>query len=67
MCACIVVGAAREGIGVVGCSQFMEEADIVVAKGENVVGEAAVDLLRAVVVLEVLVVSKDVNDEFSAQ
>ena len=45
----------------------MKEPDVVVAEREDVAGEAAVNFLGAAVVLEVLVVGKDVDYEFSAE
>ena len=45
----------------------MEEADVVVAKGQDIVGKAAVDFLGTTIVLEVLVVSEDIDDELGAQ
>ena len=44
----------------------MEEADVVVAKGQDIVGKAAVDFLGAMIILEVLVVGEDIDDEFGA-
>ena len=45
----------------------MEEADVVVAKSQDVAGKAAVDLLGAAIILEVLVVGKNIDDEFGAK
>jgi hypothetical protein len=57
---------AGQGICAIGGSQFMEEVDVVVAKGQDVVGKAVVDFLGATIILEVLVVSEDIDDEFGA-
>ena len=67
MGACVVVRAARQGIGAIGSAGLMEEADVVVAKGEDVVGEATVDLLGASVILEVLMVGENVDNEFGSE
>ena len=44
----------------------MEEVDVVVTKGQDIAGKAVVDFLGALIILEVLVVSKDIDDEFGA-
>ena len=63
----VVVWAAGQGIGAIGSAQFMEKADVVVAECQDVLGEATVDFLGAAIILEVLVVSEDVDDELGAQ
>ena len=45
----------------------MEEADVVVAECQDIVGEAAIDFLGAAVILEVLVISKNIDDEFGTE
>ena len=45
----------------------MEEADVVVAKGQDVAGETMVDFQGTAVILEVLVVGKNIDDEFGAE
>ena len=45
----------------------MEKVNVVVSKGQDIAGEAAVDFLGAAIILEVLVVSEDVDDELGAQ
>ena len=45
----------------------MEEADIVVAKHEDVASETTVDFLGTSVVLEVLVVGKDIDNKFGSK
>ena len=62
-----MIGAAREGIGAVRSARLVEEADVVVAECQDVAGEAAIDFLGASVVLEVLVISKNVDKEFGAE
>ena len=44
----------------------MEKANVVVSKGKDVAGKAAVDFLGAVVVLKVLMVGEDINNEFGS-
>ena len=63
----VVVQTARQGIGAIGSTRLMEEADVVVAEREDVVGEATVDFLGAPVILEVLVVGKNVDDKFGSE
>ena len=63
----VVVWVARQGIGAIGSTRLMEEADVVVAEHEDVAGEATVDFLGAPVVLEVLVVGENVDDEFGSE
>ena len=63
----VVVGSSGQGICTIGGAWFMEETDVVVAKGQDIVGKAAVDFLGTMIVLEVLVVSEDINDELGAQ
>jgi hypothetical protein len=63
----VVVRAARQGIGAIGGTGFMEEADVVVAEREDVASETTVDFLGAPVVLEVLVVSKNVDNKFGSE
>ena len=63
----IMVWVAGEGIGMVRHAGFMDEVDIVVTQGENVAGKMAIDFLRAVIVLKVLMVGEDVNDKLSPQ
>ena len=62
----IMVWAAGKGVSAIGCPGLVEKTDVVVAEGENVVGKAAVDLLGAMIVLKVLVVSKDINNKLSS-
>ena len=45
----------------------MEEADVVVTECQDVAGKAAIDFLGASVILEILVISKDVDDEFGTE
>jgi hypothetical protein len=45
----------------------MEEAGVVVAKGQDVAGKVVVDVLGATIILEVLVVSEDIDNEFGAE
>ena len=45
----------------------MEKADVVVAEREDVASEATVDFLGAPVILEVLVVSENIDDEFGSE
>ena len=45
----------------------MEEADVVVAESQDVVSKAMIDFLGAAVILEVLVVGKNVDNEFGAE
>ena len=45
----------------------MEEADVVVAECQDVAGKAAIDFLGAAVVLEVLVISENVDDKFGTE
>ena len=63
----VVVWAAGQGICVIGGSWLMEEADVVVAKGQDVVSKGVVDFLGAAIILQVLMVSEDIDDEFGAQ
>ena len=63
----VVVWAARQGISAIGSAWLMEKADVVVAEGEDVAGEATVDLLGASVILEVLVVGENVDDKFGSE
>ena len=60
----IVIWVTGKGISMVGCPGLMEEADIVVAKGENIAGEMAVDFLRTTIVLKVFVVGEDIDNKF---
>jgi hypothetical protein len=62
----VVVRAAGQGIGAIGGAWLMEEVDIVVAQGQDVAGKAAIDLLGAMIILEIFMVSEDVDDEFGA-
>ena len=62
-----MVRAARQGIGAIGSTGLMEEADVIVAKREDVASEATVDFLGTPVVLEVLVVGENINDEFGSK
>ena len=61
----IVVWAAGQGICAVRGARFMEEADVVVTKGQDIVCKVAVNFLGASIILEVLVVGEDIDDEFS--
>ena len=45
----------------------MKEADVVVAECQDVAGEAAIDFLGAAVILEILVISKNVDDELGTK
>ena len=63
----IVVQVVGQGVSTIGGSWFMEEVDVVVAKGQDVVSEAMVDFLGATIVLEVLVVGEDIYDELGAK
>ena len=63
----VVVWAAGQGIGMIGSSWFMEEVDVVVAESQDVVGKATVDFLGAAIILEVLVVGKNIDDEFGTE
>ena len=45
----------------------MEEANVVVAECQDVAGKAAIDFLGASVVLEILVISKNVDDKFGSE
>ena len=67
MGASIMVWAVREGVSTIGGSWLVDEVNVIVAKGEDITGETAVDLLRAAVVLEILMVGEHVNDELSSQ
>ena len=62
----VMVQVVGQGICAIGGTWFMEEADVVVAKGQDVAGKAAVDFLGATIILKVLVVSEDIDDEFGA-
>ena len=61
-----MVWAAGQGVCAVGGSRFMEKVDVIVSKSQDIAGKAAVDFLRAAIILEVLVVSEDINDKFGA-
>ena len=63
----VVVRAAGQGISAVRSAWFMDEVDVVIAKRENVAGKATVDFLGTTVILEVLVVGKDVDEELGAE
>ena len=65
--AVVVVRAAGQGICMIRGTWFMEKADIVIAKGQDIASKAAVDFLGATIVLEVLVVSEDIDNEFGTQ
>ena len=65
--ASVVVWAARQGIGAIGSAWLMEKADVVVAECEDVAGKATVDLLGALVILEVLMVSENIDNEFGSE
>ena len=67
MVAGVMIWVAREGIGVVGSARLVEEADIVVAECQDVAGEAAIDFLGAAVILKILVIGKNVDDEFGTE
>ena len=67
MRAIVMVRAARESIHMVGHPWFVKEMDIVVAQGEDVASKAAVNLLGASVVLEILVIGKNINNESGTQ
>jgi len=55
-CAVIIVWAAREGVGTIGGSGFVDYDDVVIAKCEDVAGDAAIHILGCSVILEILVV-----------
>jgi hypothetical protein len=63
----VVVQAARQGVGAIGSARLMEEANVVVAEREDIVGKATVNFLGAPVILEVLVVGENVDDEFGSE
>ena len=63
----VMVRAAGQGIGAIGSSWFMEEADVVISESQDVAGKATIDLLGAAVILEVLVVSKNIDDKLGAE
>ena len=50
----------------IGRAWFMDKADVVIAEGKDVVGEVAVDLLGAVIILKILVIGEDINNEFGS-
>ena len=62
----VMVRATGQSIGAVGGARLMDEADVVVAEREDIVSEATVDFLGAAVILEVLVIGKDVDEEFGS-
>ena len=45
----------------------MEEVDVVIAKSQDVAGKAPVDFLGTTIILEVLVVGKNIDDEFGTE
>ena len=63
----VVIRAARQSVGAIGSAWLVEEADVVVAEREDIAGEAAVDFLGASVILEILVVSENVDNKFGAK
>ena len=63
----VMIGAARESIGAVRSARLVDEANVVVAKRQNVAGEAAIDFLGAPVVLEIFVISEDVDNKFGTE
>ena len=63
----VVVWVARQGIGAIGSTGLMEEADVVVAEREDVASETMVDFLGASVILEVLVVGENIDDKFGSE
>ena len=63
----VVIRAVRQGIGAIGSTRLMKEADVVVAEHEDVACEATVDFLGASVILEVLVVGENVDDKFGSE
>ena len=65
--ASVMIGAAREGVGAVGSARLVEEADVVVAECQDVASEAAIDFLGTAIILEILVISENVDDEFGTE
>ena len=63
----VMVWVAGQGIGAIGSARFMEKADVVVAERKDVMGKVTVDFLGAAVILEVLVVSKNIDDELGTE
>ena len=62
----IVVRMTGEGISVVGRTWFVKQVNVVVTKCEDIASEMVVDLLRAAIVLEILMIGENINDKFSS-
>lgn len=65
--AIVLVEMVQEGISMVRGARFVKKSDVVVAEGKNIASEVIINLLWALIVLEVLVINEGIYHEFSTK
>ena len=67
MRAVIIIRMIGEGVSIIRGVRFIEEADVIVSKGEVIVGKVVINFLGAMIVLETFMVGKDVDNELGTK
>jgi hypothetical protein len=62
-----MIRVTGEGISMIGGAGFVDETDMVVSEGKDILGEVVVKLLGTAVILEILVIGEDVDNELGTK